>query len=98
MAVEKDGMLIQNTSFSLRNARIMDRTKLRGYTMEQQEDAFAVYHGGADLYKSGNVMVEPDSGFDIKISKDQWENGNLTLSQSGTITVIPDDEIKNYVF
>ena len=106
VSIDVNGLVIQGASQSIRNARIIDRARLRGYNMASQESAFAVFHGGADNYNSGGnttdysyggSSTEVDVSGVIKVSYDQWENGKMNLRASGTITNIPADEIKNYV-
>lgn len=109
-AFNDEGIVKKGTTKDLRNARIIDRSRIRGIKLESAESAFAVFHGATPDYFSGDAGYVSGTSFgyggnmtavDVTnsggVSFDQWTNGTLERSGSGTITVVPEDEIKNWV-
>lgn len=86
--IEDFGLVKKGASLSARNARIIDRSQVRGPTMQSNAPAFHVFQGAVpDYYINGELVV---TNGPLVLSQKQWENGNLHYGAIPSGTVLED--------
>jgi phosphoribosylformimino-5-aminoimidazole carboxamide ribonucleotide (ProFAR) isomerase len=95
--MSNDGM-VNGASISAREVRIIDRSRLRGYTMEQNQHAIEKYIGSAPDYMSG-VISGTVYGYNANtVEKDVANNMTVIVYSGGISTLVDETAVKNYTF